>query len=72
MTNEEFTRWIDAGQGRVDDKHTELRKLQIYDPDIKFQVKSKLTREWKDVYEVLWNLESEYRIKHGKCMKTKQ
>ena len=45
----------------VDDKHAELRKLQVDSPETKFEVK--LTESWSEIREPLWDLDAEYRVK---------
>jgi len=47
----------------VGDNHSELRKLQIDEPNTKFQVKSKIDGEWKDISIIFWDLVSKYRVK---------
>jgi len=49
----------------VDDKHAELRKLQIDEPDTEFQVYHTSTMEWETV-EPVWELGRKYRVAPGK------
>ena len=46
----------------TDDKHAELRKLQIDKPDIKLQIKS-MDGCWIDAVIVYWDINAEYRAK---------
>ena len=45
----------------VNDKHTELRKIQADNPGIEFEVE--LVDGWTDVREPEWSLYNEYRVK---------
>jgi len=49
----------------VDDDHTELRKLQIDEPDAKFQYYNEIAKEWQTIQDLNWdfNPDVKYRLK---------
>jgi len=53
--------WEPENDYIIDDKHATLRRLQVGEPETKFEVE--LSDGWTDVREPLWNLDNEYRVK---------
>jgi len=54
----------------VDDWHSVLRKLQVDDPETKFEYRYAVDMDWTYGEVTEWNLDTEYRVKAEPKMET--